>query len=78
MSILKERLMAAELGLVEDDFAFHATDLYVVAKPGVRDWLKKNYEFYKNCERFISQKGSNWNGAGKECIDIPFAGNWPK
>lgn len=74
---LQERLEAAGLGLGEGDFAYHATDLYVVAKSGVREWLKKNYQFYENIESFRSQEGSNWNGAGKQCLDIPFAGLWP-
>ncbi len=73
---LQEKLQAA-LGLDDNDFAYHATDLYVVAKTGVWEWLRANYEFFKNCEFFTSQEGSNWNGAGKSCIDIPFAGKWP-
>jgi len=75
-SSLKNRLMNAGLGLVEDDFAYHATDLYVVAKSGVREWLVTNYKYYTNVQSFMSQKGSNWNGAGKQCFDIPFAGVW--
>ena len=75
---LQQRLMDAELGLVEDDFSYHATDLYVVAKPGVREWLKANYEFFSNITGFRSQEGSDWNGAGKFCFDIPFAGNWER
>lgn len=66
--------MQAELGLEDDDFAYHATDLYVVAKPGVLDWIKKNYPNARP-EGFLSQEGSNWNGAGKLCYDIPFHGN---
>ncbi len=70
---LKEQLLAANLGLEEQDFATHASDLYVVAKPGVYDWLKANYRFWTNAQFFISQPGSNWNGQGKRCLDIPFA-----
>ncbi|RLI52784.1 MAG: hypothetical protein DRO87_12650 [Candidatus Thorarchaeota archaeon] len=31
---LQQQLMAADLGLEDGDFAYHASDLYVVAKPG--------------------------------------------
>lgn len=70
---LKTRLLNAGLGLVEDDFATHYSDLYVVYTPQVRKWLKLNYEWFNNITYFNSQVGSNWNGAGKRCIDIPFA-----
>lgn len=33
---LQQRLMAAFPELTTDHFAYHATDLYVVALPGVR------------------------------------------
>lgn len=75
---LQQQLMNAGLGLVPDDFAYHATDLYVVAKPGVWDWLKNNYKSFSNITSFMSQEGSNWNGAGKRCFDVPFAGKWRK
>jgi hypothetical protein len=74
---LQQDLQAAIPALTDNDFACHATDLYVVAHPGVREWLKANYKFYANIASFTSQAGSNWNGAGKQCLDIPFAGNWP-
>lgn len=73
---LQQRMMD-ELGLSERDFGGHATDLYVVAKPGVHEWLKENHKFPENITSFIGQKGSDWNGAGVQCFDIPFAGNWP-
>ena len=72
---LQSRLQAA-LNLSDSDFAYHATDLYVVKKPLVMEWLKDNYEHFSNVTPFVSQAGSNWNGAGKICLDIPFAGNW--
>ena len=75
---LQQRLQAAFPALTDDHFGYHETDLYVVALPGVREWLKENYKFYSNIETFTSQAGSNWAGAGKRCLDIPFAGNWPK
>jgi len=68
--------MQAELPLTDSDFAYHATDLYVVYSPLTMAWLRDNYTFFKNILPFVSQKGSNWNGAGKVCLDIPFAGNW--
>ena len=74
---LQQRLMDAELGLEANDFAYHASDLYVVAKPGVKEWLDKNLTNPKNVTGFTSQEGSNWNGAGKWCYDIPFMGYWP-
>jgi len=73
---LQQRLQAAFPALTDDHFAYHATDLYVVALPGVREWLKENYRFYSNIEAFTSQPGSNWAGAGKRCFDVPFAGVW--
>lgn len=73
---LQQRLQEA-LGLEDGDFAYHATDLYVVAKAGVYEWLKAHYPHWKNIKQFVSQHGSNWNGAGKFCLDIPFAGKWP-
>jgi hypothetical protein len=72
---LQTRMQEA-LALEDADFAYHATDLYVVHKPLVVQWLKDNYEHFRNACFFVSQKGSNWNGAGKVCLDIPFAGNW--
>jgi hypothetical protein len=73
MKPLKQRLLEANLNLVEDDFATHYSNLYVVIVPGLIDWLKNNYEWFTNITYFTSQVGSNWNGAGKRCIDIPFA-----
>ena len=74
---LQQRLMDAGLGLTEDDFGTHYTDLYVVAKPGVREWLKENYEWFCNVTMFTGNpEATQWNGAGKLCFDIPFAGRW--
>lgn len=70
---LKNQLMTAFPELTERDFGSWQTDLYVVAYPHVVNWLKENYQFYTNITRFIGQKGSDWNGAGKPCLDIPFA-----
>lgn len=67
--------MQAELGLVASDFAYHATDLYVLDKPGVWEWLQKNHPHPGNVQRFVGAAGSDW--AGKRAFDIPFMGNWP-
>lgn len=76
---LQQRLMDADLGLTDQDFGHHASDLYVVAKPGVREWLKANYEFHVNVTTFKGNpEATDWNGAGKLCLDVPFAGYWPK
>ena len=76
MKNLETQLREAIPHLTDYDFGHHETDLYVVAYPEVREWLKANYEFWSNVESFVSQKGSDWNGAGKLCFDISFAGNW--
>lgn len=73
-----QRQLQEALGLEDADFAYHETDLYVVNKPGVYDWLKKNHKFYTNVQFFTSQEGSLWNGAGKLCLDIPFGGFWQR
>lgn len=73
---LQEQLQAAFPALTDDHFAYHATDLYVVLVPGVREWLTANYEFSENIRTFQSAGNSEWAGAGKICLDIPFAGKW--
>lgn len=70
---IKVRLQEQFPELTEDHFATHESDLYVVALPGVREWLQANYEWACNMKGFMSQKGSNWAGEGKYCLDIPFA-----
>jgi hypothetical protein len=67
---VKQGLIDA-LGLTDDDFSSHATDLYVLAKPGVREWLDQNYPWPKNVSTFTAAAGTPW--AGKLCYDIPFA-----
>lgn len=71
-----QQKMQDELGLEDNDFAYHATDLYVIYTPEIRKWLKKNYKFHRNVKFFISQENSGWNGSGLAALDIPFAGNW--
>jgi hypothetical protein len=75
---LQARMMEAGLGLVADDFAYHASDLYIVAKPGVREWLAANLKHPRNVTTFRSQEGSGWNGAGKLCFEVSFMGLWKK
>jgi hypothetical protein len=72
---LKSRLMAAIPELTEQDFGYHATDLYVRCYPVVLQWLYRNYEFYKQISTFVGAKGSDWEG--KLAIEIPFAGRDP-
>lgn len=81
---LQVELQAAIPALTDDHFAYHATDLYVVALPGVREFLQ-NYKLkYGDGKQtvsfsgFTSQEGSLWAGAGKFCYDIPFMGRWKK
>lgn len=48
-------------------FDRHETDLYVKVEPGLVEWLKENYLFHSNIQRFRSQlDGTPW-------LDIPFA-----
>lgn len=68
---VKAELLAAGLGLTEADFDTHESDLYVLAKPGVREWLKKNYHWWSNVTMFASNPECSW--AGKPAFDIPFA-----
>lgn len=74
---LQTRLMDAIPELTGGDFSYHATDLYLVWSQEVQDWLKANYEFCSSIRSFVSQRGSLWNGQGRRCLDIPFAGYWP-
>lgn len=71
---LQKQLQDA-LGLADEDFGYHESDLYVLAKPGVLEWLKANYKFFSNIQRFWSQKECSWKGA--MAFDIPFGGYWP-
>lgn len=68
-----EKSLRAECGSGDGDFAYHESDLYVVWSQKASDWLRKNYKYYSNIQFFHSQEGSNWNGAGRRCMDIPFA-----
>lgn len=68
---LKQRIQEA-LQIPDSDFDIHETDLYVVDQSGaVMQWLRKNYEFYKQVGIFIGQEGSSLSR--KRCLDVPFA-----
>ena len=69
---VKLRIQEA-LELPDGDFCNHSSDLYVVNRPGVRDWLQRNYLHWRNVSVFVSPHDSGWNGAGTFCLDIPFA-----
>lgn len=73
---LQKRLMAALPELTMEDFDYHETDLYVLAKPGVYEWLKANYEHMRNVRGFKSNPECSWKGAF--AYDIPFAGRWQR
>lgn len=61
---LKERVKEV---FPEAEFDRHETDLYIKNVPGLWDWLKSNYEHFRNCQHFNSAiDGSPW-------IDVPFA-----
>lgn len=61
---LKERIQEV---FPDARFDRHETDLYVKVQPGLVEWLKSNYEYYNNIQRFTSQiDGTPW-------LDIPFA-----
>ena len=70
---LQQQLQDA-LGLPDSAFAYHATNLYVLDLPGVKEWLTRNYKWANNITGFIGAKGSDWQG--KHAFDIPFAGHW--
>jgi hypothetical protein len=70
---LQQRICEAFPYFTERDFSHHATDLYVVADPELIAWLRDNYEFCQNITTFVGAPGADWNGAGRQCLDIPFA-----
>jgi hypothetical protein len=77
---LQQRLQEALLPMRDDDFSYHATDLYVRARPGVEQWLIRNYEFWTNVTRFTSKVDDpelKKLGVRELWLDIPFAGFWP-
>lgn len=74
-SELAQCLLREVPGLTEKHIGYHESDLYVVAIPGVREWLNQNYKYASNITEFIgSGSPDEWEGTGKTCLDIPFAG----
>lgn len=77
---LERQLREAFPQLTDEDFDYHATDLYVRARPDVVKWLVNNYQFWKNITRFrcpVSDPELNAIGVRELWLDIPFAGYWP-
>ena len=65
---LQDRIKAA-LGMTDDQFSSHESDLYVEDDKGrVMTWLAKNYTHWKNVTRFQGQGSMK----GHSCLDIPF------
>lgn len=64
---LKNQILTAFPNMNDEDFDKHETDLYVRYSPEVDNWLKQNYEFYKNITTFKS------NVDNQRWFDIPFA-----
>lgn len=73
---LEEQLRQAFPKLTNQDFGHHASDLYVVAYPGIWEWLQKHFDYPQTITTFIGQESPDWNGGGRLCYEIPFAGNW--
>lgn len=65
-----EKKLREELGLVDSDFGYYATDLYVRATDEVVLWLKKNFQFFTNVTMFQDcEDNTLW-------LDVPFQGRW--
>lgn len=75
---LEQQLRKEFPWLTDRDFGYHATDLYVVYYPKIDEWLRDNYQWYCNTRKFYSNPTDDWNGSGKCCLDIPFAGKWAR
>ena len=65
---LKQALLGAGLGLVESDFDTHESDLYVLNKPGVWQWLQRNYNRCSQVTTFVGL--GDWDN--KVAMEIPF------
>lgn len=65
MPTLKEQIKTA-LNLPEEDFSNYCSDLYVKHSKEVEQWLKDNYDYFRNCNLFHSQVDK------KRWIEIPF------
>lgn len=62
MKTLKEKIKEV---FPDAEFSRHETDLYVKDCEGLGEWLRENYEFFANVQRFY-YNGDMW-------FDIPFA-----
>lgn len=77
---LQERIQAALPFMQDDDFDYYATDLYVRVRPGVVEWMIKNYEWWTNVTRFtcdVNHPKLQEAGVRELWLDVPFAGYWP-
>jgi hypothetical protein len=77
---LQQRIQDALPQMRDEDFDYHATDLYVRARPGLVRWLIQNYEFWTNVTRFtckVNDPELQRLGVRELWLDIPFAGYWP-
>ncbi len=62
-----QQIKAAFPNMPESDFGYYETDLHVKYTPELWAWLKANYEWPNNIQRFQNDiDGTIW-------IDIPFA-----
>ncbi len=63
---LKDQINRA-LNIPEKDIGNWCSDLHIKQSKEVEEWLKTNYEYYNNVEKFVSGiDGEMW-------LDIPFA-----
>ena len=79
---LQRQIQAALPHMQDEDFDYHATDLYIRARPGVVRWLTHNYEFWTQVTGFRSNIPYNdpelrQLGIRELWLDVPFAGYWP-
>ena len=69
---LKEQLQVAFHDLPDESFDTYASDLYVLYRADVWQWLQQHYKYARNCRIETSNvSGQPW--FGKRFIDIPFA-----
>lgn len=67
-----QQQLQKQFGLVDADFAYHESDMYVVHSELVLQWLRKHYPWLR-ISAFMSPEGTDWNGAGRVCLDVTFA-----
>ena len=67
---LREQLQA-QFGLPDDSFDTYMSDLYVLYRDDVWQWIQQHYKFARSCRIESSNvKGQSW--FGKRFINIPF------